>query len=161
MPLHTIITKTEAAGKTAGHALGNLLSIVRLFYQRKQISGEMERKFTVLGRASYNSFKANTVDESINITCGEIKKLEEESAAITDSIGHLRNRKKCPDCGAVLKRDNIFCPYCGTKQPEEAPDSVIFVINRQKTCPVCGCERAEDAQFCSRCGASFEKQAAE
>lgn len=48
--------------------------------------------------------------------------------------------KYCPNCGAVVAPDAMFCSKCGTK------------VQTENSCPNCGATLASDAMFCSKCG---------
>lgn len=54
--------------------------------------------------------------------------------------------KKCVNCGAALRDEDIFCTKCGTQQPTE------------KRCPNCNALLKEDAIFCTKCGTRLDGQ---
>ena len=45
----------------------------------------------------------------------------------------------CRDCGAVLDKDDVFCPICGAKV-------------KPMSCPSCGAKIKPDDKFCRKCG---------
>lgn len=55
--------------------------------------------------------------------------------------------KKCLGCGKTLAEDELFCPECGTKAPEEVPK-----IKKAQFCANCGQRLEEDMLFCPNCG---------
>lgn len=64
-------------------------------------------------------------------------------------------QRTCPNCGAVVKEDAVFCPQCGASigkipaTPEQPPVPV-------NVCPHCGAPLRPDAKFCPECGSVIE-----
>lgn len=54
--------------------------------------------------------------------------------------------KKCPNCGAVVSDDSLYCGNCGN------------VISQIIKCPNCGKEVNSDVKFCSGCGCLLNEQ---
>lgn len=54
--------------------------------------------------------------------------------------------KKCPNCGAIVSDDSLYCGNCGN------------VISQIIKCPNCGKEVNSDAKFCSGCGCLLNEQ---
>jgi len=87
-------------------------------------------------------------------------KLKKESENVTSPLsGH------CPECGAAIQKNTVYCPNCGVKVPlplEENPLEPAmegrhlqeFPAEREerRCCPECGYEIEEDAAFCMNCG---------
>ncbi|MDE5566684.1 MAG: zinc-ribbon domain-containing protein, partial [Anaeroplasmataceae bacterium] len=48
----------------------------------------------------------------------------------------------CKNCGNVVKDNQTFCEFCGTR------------LTNQIFCPICG-EKNDDGKFCRNCGASL------
>ena len=59
----------------------------------------------------------------------------------------------CPNCGASLSEDAIFCAACGAKieVPQEAASPA------QNVCSNCGAPLEQDAKFCTQCGTKVEQ----
>ena len=58
----------------------------------------------------------------------------------------------CPNCGATLQDDELFCCECGTKYEEPAPPEP----ETGGFCAKCGMQLRPGAAFCPRCGAPRE-----
>ncbi len=59
-------------------------------------------------------------------------------------------KRKCPNCGAELGDDDLFCMECGTKIEEPAAQSAAAPTG--KKCPNCGADLGDDDIFCMECG---------
>lgn len=53
--------------------------------------------------------------------------------------------KKCPNCGAQMSDDSLFCTECGKPIPQE------------NVCPHCGAQVNENDAFCQHCGKSLSE----
>lgn len=53
----------------------------------------------------------------------------------------------CPNCGAEIKPDMVYCPRCGQR------------IMVKRICPSCDYENPINAKFCTKCGSQLEIEA--
>ena len=62
--------------------------------------------------------------------------------------------RRCAYCGAPMNPDDVFCMYCGKRQPESKPESEPGPEPEPKTytCPVCGTVLDGTQRFCHGCG---------
>lgn len=65
----------------------------------------------------------------------------------------------CPNCGAELKEDDVFCCHCGYKVEKPIEDQMPTVETfspderpQENRCPNCGAKVEKDSLFCVRCG---------
>ena len=65
----------------------------------------------------------------------------------------------CPNCGAILNEDSLFCTACGAKlepAPAPAPVKEPAPAKYANVCMQCGTPRAGEELFCKNCGASLQ-----
>lgn len=62
-------------------------------------------------------------------------------------------KRICSKCEKEIKKDGLFCPYCGEGYVEECVESNHV---EQKICKTCGMKLPDDSVFCTYCGASCE-----
>lgn len=67
--------------------------------------------------------------------------------------------KKCPNCGAMIDDDSLFCSSCGTKL-EKADSETPKTGDPPKRCPYCGTPIEEGASYCIECGMRIDGQGA-
>lgn len=53
--------------------------------------------------------------------------------------------KKCPNCGALVNEEHLFCTKCGNKFPQG------------NVCPHCGALVKDGDLFCRNCGKKLEE----
>lgn len=73
------------------------------------------------------------------------KRMIAESEELQDQLLQLKGQQKCPSCGAILSKDDVFCAACGSK----------IIPKGMKECPQCGKIMKEDSAFCTQCGFAF------
>jgi RNA polymerase subunit RPABC4/transcription elongation factor Spt4 len=73
-------------------------------------------------------------------------KVDEEEPApeakvyeVKEETAKAPTNRLCRDCGAVLDKDDVFCPICGAKV-------------KTMSCPSCGAKTKPDDKFCRKCG---------
>lgn len=62
----------------------------------------------------------------------------------------------CPNCGAVLEDDSLFCVECGTAIKSVSDSETSLSDCEQKICPECNTMIDGDSNFCWNCGHVFE-----
>ncbi len=60
--------------------------------------------------------------------------------------------KKCPECGAELEEEALFCGECGCKFTACEPEPIPEPENSTIICPSCGAENQRGKKFCIKCG---------
>lgn len=96
-----------------------LTNIAKAKYKLSNLKSRMDSLYRQVGVLRYGEYIGDPAQgvlyedlfRQISETSGEIERLE-------TLIAKLRNDNICANCGAKLSKDMIFCPKCGTKQPE-------------------------------------------
>lgn len=85
------------------------------------------------------------------------KKAEEERLAAEREAAKAKKGWTCPNCGAILEEDHMFCNKCGFKKSDmpTEPESAVSEPDK-KFCRNCGNELDADAVFCPKCGTRVE-----
>lgn len=79
-------------------------------------------------------------------SCNDIKKNIEDIRA---RIQQLKNVAECPDCGAEISADAVFCSVCGYHMPPK----VVVIPEGMVKCATCGAAVKKEMRFCTTCGA--------
>ena len=85
--------------------------------------------------------------------------------AISSSIAKIDEMKKivqalksivpCPNCGAEMRKEAIFCNLCGTEMPKTQFNTVQPVSGR--ICTTCGNMVPDGVNFCTTCGTPMQQ----
>ena len=87
------------------------------------VESKLEKDYARLGRIYYETIKNSDdikgetlrLKEAVDAKRARIKEIKEE-------INKAKNRRECPNCGALVDKDDLFCNNCGAKleyNPEE------------------------------------------
>lgn len=84
-----------------------------------ELRSDINKKLRDLGKFTYKSqvFGVDTSEE-IAQTIAEIKDLKDNLDVINAHIGAVKTQKKCPQCGAKIPKNSVFCNICGAKVDE-------------------------------------------
>lgn len=120
---------------------------------------KIEKLYASLGQRYYEAHRQDAAPEFPELM-EELNALFDGIAQAEDALRQLRQRGKCPNCGAETAQNALFCAVCGTKLPQPEPPTPAG----PKFCAVCGNPLAPGVRFCNACGnpvAQPEKPAAE
>ncbi len=67
----------------------------------------------------------------------------------------LEDKKRCPNCGLWLKKEETVCRRCKKEQPDPAPVADI------KKCPFCAESIKAEAVVCKHCGRDLPRDEAQ
>ena len=80
--------------------------------------------------------------------CGA--QMNDDSLFCTECGRPIPQGSVCPHCGASLNEGDVFCQNCG-KKVDDSPSTDISNITHNK-CPYCGASVNEGDVFCENCG---------
>ncbi len=63
--------------------------------------------------------------------------------------------KTCVNCGEIVKKTDIFCPFCGANSDKAQP-SIQDTKMGDNFCSTCGVANKSSAQFCAGCGNTID-----
>ena len=127
----------------------------RLSADLYSLRGDLERQYTALGKAYFNStLTGEEVPQEL------LSSLKATYDRIEELTAQRENRVRCPSCGAYQAEDARFCSKCGRRMPEEAAAPLPEPEDEDESeyCPVCGAMRHEDSKFCVVCGHAFAEK---
>ena len=85
--------------------------------------------------------------------CGA--QMNDDSLFCTECGKQIPQGNQCPHCGALLNNGDVFCQNCGKKVVEAHPSIVTETSSIQKKCPQCGAVVDNGDIFCQNCGQSL------
>ena len=129
-----------------------------------------------IGKAYYELHKNDpeyALSELVAAVNGAFARIEQ----LNDQIAAINGNQKCPNCGALVPENGMFCNTCGAKMPPKvvaAPPVAAATIccsncgsqipAGQRFCIYCGTEVVQPAvpqtKLCGNCGRELEENAA-
>ncbi len=118
---------------------------------------KMQSAYAEIGKRYFIRHSADAEEELVPL----VDELVADSAVIEECkqrIEAIQNAPTCPNCGAAVHEDSVFCTACGNRLKEAetpAPESGVSV------CARCGSEVKPGTRFCTVCGNPLETQPGE
>lgn len=108
------------ATETVSNKAGDAVEIQKLKGQIRTLEKGNDADLIDLGHTIYEKFKAGeSVSEEEAGLCEAIQSREESIAEYQAKIVEVRGAFHCGDCGKIIAKGMAYCPYCGTKVPED------------------------------------------
>lgn len=143
----------EQIGKKISDASQGVATQTKNFAETTRLSGAISdnekkigRLYADLGKAYYDAHAHDAEAEQRQII-EEINALFADIEAKKEEIKQIKGVTKCPNCGADIPLNAVFCSSCGHKADE---------VPVGKTCTNCGAEIPAGDRFCSACGTPVE-----
>lgn len=149
-------TSQEVVQKTKETA-----EILKLNSMISDEENQLKQHYIELAKAYYEANK-NSIPEEYASHFANITEKLTNITNLNDQIHKVKGMFPCPNCGASLPSNVLFCSTCGTKieQPEEiAP--VTEESTEVKCCTKCGEPIQEGYAFCISCGTKIEQPSEE
>ena len=106
-----------------GNKAGEVIETQKLKSQVRSLTHENTVDLLELGRGVYEQYKSGAVlDEKAEGLCEAISSREESIAEFEEKISAIKGAGKCPNCGKMVAKEMVFCPYCGEKMPAVTVD---------------------------------------
>lgn len=117
---------------------------------------EIKQIYTDIGEKFYLQNAQNEIPNGYEIYFNKIEECNKKIDEAKKAIMELEGLRKCPNCGAEIKKENAFCTSCGAKLEEEKKpetSNADMII-----CKTCAKEIPASSLFCPNCGTKVEKQ---
>lgn len=112
--------KIGETAETVTNKAGEAVEVQRLKNQIRSLEKSNERDLIELGKTIYDKFSEGaSMEDYASELCGMIQSRKESIANYSQQIVDVQGKKKCPDCGMPVGKEMSYCPYCGTKVPED------------------------------------------
>ena len=151
--------------KSATKASGKLIEEGKIRLMIRDNEAQMKEIFESIGKEYCESyFRGELIDNAkFENEYEELKRMQIENDKGRERLLELKKMRKCENCQREINAENIFCQYCGTKQPEivkeenETEEIKPEDVKVEKKCNQCNIVLDEDAEFCYNCGQKIEE----
>ena len=147
--------KISETVNSAGGKSKSTLRAGKLKGELRTLQAEREKLMITLGEGYFDARGCAEKLEPLNLICERIDALDGQVKNITAEIDRINGIIRCPVCNATVPSNSRFCPNCGAKIPEIAPEEPEKPEDSQEFCASCGAVR-EGGRFCSKCGKPFD-----
>ena len=130
-----------------GQKAKGLTETSRLNSQINEVEKSINELYRKLGFEIYTAYREEPVPEGAELIA-QINELHEKVDELKAQIKMINPASFCPECGAKVSKDMIFCTSCGFKLAVEGKPADL--------CTGCGAVLEKDALFCTNCGTRVE-----
>jgi len=110
------LSKAKDTAKKVTNKSGEIIEIAKLNLAVTNEEDKIEKVYTEIGKKLYGTYCAGqSVDQDIKNLCEEVDDEEARVRMLKRKIGDLKQTSFCKSCGAVVKKDALFCPKCGIR----------------------------------------------
>ncbi len=124
MRLFEDLSKTiSEKGKEAVNKARDLTDVIKLKTQLAGEKNKLNETFQMIGRQYYETYKGKETDEAFQSAFLSVEASKKRISSLEEEICSMEGCRTCPECGAKLNQEDIFCGKCGAKMPEKPYDS--------------------------------------
>ena len=110
-------------GKEAVNKARDLTDVIKLKTQLAGEKNKLNETFQMIGRQYYETYKGKEPDEAFQSAFLSVEASKKRISSLEEEICSMEGCRTCPECGAKLNQEDIFCGKCGAKMPEKPYDS--------------------------------------
>lgn len=135
------LTKT---GQGAMQKTKDATEVVRINREIDRMENEISILYSKIGIEYYKAHANDSNCEAAELV-HEVTRLRQAIYSSKETIKRIRGIVKCPNCGAEIPNNVLFCGSCGFRMPRQ--DTVL--------CQNCGTVWPKGSLFCSKCGSKL------
>lgn len=110
------VINAKSVVTTVSKKAGKMVDVSKLRLSAAELNKEIDKRFEALGRVVYDSRKDGTDIDGLVAECEKsIDALYERLDAVNEKIAHIKEKRYCDGCGAVIDRASIYCSRCGRR----------------------------------------------
>lgn len=146
--------KLNQASQTTVQKAKEFSEIAKLNATIATTERQINELYSKLGYEVYCAYNEAPLPE-VEGLLGQLKELHRNIENCRAQIKEINAVETCPNCGARITKEMIFCSGCGTKLAVPQPEPVVQVEEEAQEpifCGACGTELAPDSIFCTNCG---------
>ncbi len=143
--------KLTQAGQSTMQKTQELTEIARINGRITEAKDKINELYGQIGYEICHSYAQNPLPEVAELMA-KVSELHDSIEAGKERINTIKSASLCPNCGAKIKPNMMFCSECGSKLP--AREQPVKTGDAQY-CSNCGAPMAAGSMFCTSCGAKI------
>lgn len=114
--LEEAIVKTKEVFDVACKKTGEVVAVEKQKFGITSLKSKREKDYAELGRMYYEMAQNedDLPDEVINLI-NAISEKNNEIDRLNEEINNIKNKLVCPNCGAGVEKNSVYCNSCGEK----------------------------------------------
>ncbi len=110
------VNKTKEVFETVSKKTSEVIATEKQRFDMTSLKNKREKDFTALGKIYYEFVKDDDgAVEAVKELVSSIKEKSDEIDRLASLIQGAKNKVVCPNCGAGVEKNSIYCNICGAK----------------------------------------------
>ena len=110
------------AGKTTVQKTKDIAAIAKVTADKEETKSLLKAVYVEIGKRYCEGHDKESADPDYTIDVATAENLKEQLEALKAERLALRGKVRCAACGKAVDDEFVFCPFCGEKLPENAPE---------------------------------------
>ncbi|WP_124068387.1 zinc ribbon domain-containing protein [Clostridium sp. E02] len=148
----------DKVGETISSKSKDVIKKAKDLAEISSLNGQINSQEEVINKTyseigqTYFEIHKDLTDDIYATQCDIIKIALEKIQHLKQDINSIKNAQICPNCGAEIATEVVFCSVCGIKIVAQTPEVIKVPVVVTKACPQCGATISDDSAFCTSCG---------
>lgn len=110
------VNKTKEVFETVSKKTSEVITTEKQRFDMNSLKNKREKDFTALGKIYFELVKDDDgAKDAVKELVAGIKEKSEEIDRLASLIQNAKNRIICPNCGAAVNKNSVYCNICGGK----------------------------------------------
>lgn len=138
-------------GQSAIKKTKDMSESVRISNAIREEENKQDEWFRQMGQYFFENY-SDQADGELRVLCSNIMQSKAQILRYNEQLKELKGMIQCPNCGAQIAENSMFCNVCGTKIERNT------VTLSGKRCKNCGAALEQGQRFCVNCGTKVENE---
>ncbi len=110
------VSKAKEAFDVARKKTGEVVNTEKQKFDVSSLKSKREKDFSALGKIYFELIKdSDELDTEVKELVDAVKEKNEKIDALNVEILNAKNKRICPNCGANIDVNSVYCNTCGVK----------------------------------------------
>ena len=114
--LNNAVSKAKEAWDVVSKKTGEAVSVGKQKFDISSLEVKLKKEYEKLGKLYFEMIKdSEPNNEKVAEIVSAIKEKKDEIKDRKAKLNEARNKRICPNCGAAIEEDSVYCNFCGTE----------------------------------------------
>ena len=114
--LNNAVSKAKEAWGVVSKKTGEAVSVGKQKFDISSLEVKLKKEYEKLGKLYFGMIKdTEPNNEKVAEIVAAIKEKKAEIKERKAKLNEARNKRICPQCGAAIEEDSVYCNFCGAE----------------------------------------------
>lgn len=138
-------------GQSAIKKTKDVSESVRISSAIREEENKQDEWFRQMGQYFFENY-SDQADGELRVLCSNVMQSKAQILRYNEQLKELKGMIQCPNCGAQIAENSMFCNVCGTKIERNT------ISPAGKICKNCGATLEQGQRFCIKCGTEVKSE---